>query len=155
MAALPLPVSFGGAASPGRLFNRVAEAANWMAVPSGASSSGLTTSSKSALESPALKPGSAVATQLLSGDMDLSAAGTVTWVEGNSVLAFGHPFLSMGPVSMPMAQAEVLTVLPPFFQVRGDRSRARLHHAGPFDRHPRHLRDARPDGPDHGAHLVQ
>jgi hypothetical protein len=116
MAALPLPVSFGGAASPGRLFNRVAEAANWMAVPSGASSSGLTTSSKSALESPALKPGSAVATQLLSGDMDLSAAGTVTWVEGNSVLAFGHPFLSMGPVSMPMAQAEVLTVLPSLFR---------------------------------------
>ena len=48
--------------------------------------------------------------------MDLSATGTVTWVEGNSVLAFGHPFLSMGPVSMPMAQAEVLTVLPSLFR---------------------------------------
>ena len=116
MAALPLPVSFGGAASPGRLFNRIAEAANWMAVPSGASSSGPAISSKSAIEPGDLKPGSAVATQLLSGDMDLSATGTVTWVEGNSVLAFGHPFLSMGPVSMPMAKAEVLTVLPSVFR---------------------------------------
>jgi hypothetical protein len=116
MAALPLPVSFGGAASPGRLFNRIAEAANWMAVPSGVSSSGPAASSKTAMEPGSLKPGSAVATQLLSGDMDLSATGTVTWVEGNSVLAFGHPFLSMGPVSMPMAKAEVLTVLPSLFR---------------------------------------
>jgi hypothetical protein len=117
LAALPLPVSFGGVLSPGTLFNRIAEAANWMTVPSGASaSSGTTPASRAAGELAALKPGSAVATQLLSGDMDLSATGTVTWVEGNSVLAFGHPFLSMGPVSMPMAQAEVLTVLPSLFR---------------------------------------
>lgn len=119
MAALPLPVSLGGALSPGRLFDRIAEAANWMAVPSGASAASTpaaSSASKSALEPAALKPGSAVATQLLSGDMDLSATGTVTWVEGNSVLAFGHPFLSMGPVSMPMAQAQVLTVLPSLFR---------------------------------------
>src|ERR1700693_463697 len=116
LAALPLPVSFGGALSPGTLLARIAEAANWMTVPSGASASSGTPASRVAGEPAALKPGSAVATQLLSGDMDLSATGTVTWVEGNSVLAFGHPFLSMGPVSMPMAQAEVLTVLPSLFR---------------------------------------
>jgi hypothetical protein len=115
-AALPLPVSFGGSLSPGTVFNRIAEAANWMTVPSGASASPATPTSKPAGASAALKPGSAVATQLLSGDMDLSATGTVTWVEGNSVLAFGHPFLSMGPVSMPMAEAQVLTVLPSLFR---------------------------------------
>ena len=64
----------------------------------------------------ALQPGSAVAAVLLSGDMVLSATGTVTWVDGNSVLAFGHPFLSMGPVDMPMAQADVLTVLPSLYR---------------------------------------
>jgi hypothetical protein len=116
LAALPLPISFGGALSPGALFNRIAEAANWMTVPSGASPSPGKPASMTPGEPPALRPGSAVATQLLSGDMDLSATGTVTWVEGNSVLAFGHPFLSMGPVSMPMAQAEVLTVLPSLFR---------------------------------------
>src|SRR5207249_9415620 len=113
MAALPLPVSFGGRLGPGRLLSRIAEAANWMPVPSG---SGAPSSLTAAASPRALAPGSAVATQLLSGDMDLSATGTVTWVEGNSVLAFGHPFLSMGPVSMPMAQAQVLTVLPSLYR---------------------------------------
>ncbi|HLN59503.1 MAG TPA: SpoIVB peptidase S55 domain-containing protein [Thermoanaerobaculia bacterium] len=110
LAALPLPVSFGGAINPGRLFHRMAEASNWMAVPSG------TAATRPSQEPSPLRPGSAVATQLLSGDMDLSATGTVTWVEGNSVLAFGHPFLSMGPVSMPMSEAQVLTVLPSLFR---------------------------------------
>jgi SpoIVB peptidase S55 len=110
LAALPLPVSFGGAINPGRLFHRMAEASNWMAVPSG------TAATRPSREPSPLRPGSAVATQLLSGDMDLSATGTVTWVEGNSVLAFGHPFLSMGPVSMPMSEAQVLTVLPSLFR---------------------------------------
>jgi hypothetical protein len=104
---LPLPVSFGGLTE-GRLWRRVSETAGWMATPSGAAavSSGDST----------LRPGSALAAQLLTGDMDVSATGTVTWVEGNSVLAFGHPFLSMGPVSMPMARAEVLTVLPSLYR---------------------------------------
>jgi SpoIVB peptidase S55 len=114
MAALPLPVSFGGTLTPGPLFSRIAEAANWMTVPSGSSAPSSATSGGAQVGS--LRPGSAVATQLLSGDMDLSATGTVTWVEGNSVLAFGHPFLSMGPVSMPMAQAQVLTVLPSLYR---------------------------------------
>ncbi len=57
-----------------------------------------------------------MAAVLLSGDMVLSATGTVTWVDGNSVLAFGHPFLSMGPVDMPMARADVLTVLPSLYR---------------------------------------
>src|SRR6266404_4079203 len=48
MAALPLPVSYGGLSSPGKLFNRIAEAANWMAVPSGAASSATATPSKTA-----------------------------------------------------------------------------------------------------------
>ena len=116
IAALPLPVSFGGVATQGRLFQRVAEEANWMTVPSGSSAASAASATLKPGEDLTLKPGSAVATQLLSGDMDLSATGTVTWVEGNSVLAFGHPFLSMGPVSMPMAEARVLTVLPSIYR---------------------------------------
>jgi SpoIVB peptidase S55 len=113
MAALPIPVSLAGVAG-GTLFERVAETAGWVSAPSGSSA----TASAAAPGAPParLYPGSAVAAQLLSGDMDLAATGTVTWVEGNSLLAFGHPFLSMGPVSMPMTQAEVLTVLPSLFR---------------------------------------
>ncbi|MEP6801652.1 MAG: hypothetical protein ABJC07_06935, partial [Acidobacteriota bacterium] len=113
MAALPIPVSFSGAGPGGKLFDRVAEAAGWMAAPSGASAR---PAAAAGAELPGLFPGSAVAAQLLSGDMDLAATGTVTWVEGNSVLAFGHPFLSMGPVSMPMTQAEVLSVFPSLYR---------------------------------------
>ena len=113
MAALPIPVSLAGVAG-GKLFERVAETAGWVSAPSGSS---VTPSAAAPGAPPArLYPGSAVAAQLLSGDMDLAATGTVTWVEGNSLLAFGHPFLSMGPVSMPMTQAEVLTVLPSLFR---------------------------------------
>ena len=114
---LPLPVSLSGTLLPGRVFGEVAAAANWLVAPSGASA-------PSAAKPPAdpvpaasrLEPGSAVAAVLLSGDMVLSATGTVTWVDGNSVLAFGHPFLSMGPVDMPMASADVLTVLPSLYR---------------------------------------
>lgn len=111
LAALPLPVSFSGSAATGSLFSRLTEAAGWMTAPAGAGAP----SAAAAPPSP-LKPGSAVSTVLLSGDMVLAANGTVTWVEGDSVLAFGHPFLSMGPVQMPMAQSEVLTILPSLYR---------------------------------------
>src|SRR5208282_2490654 len=33
------------------------------------------------------------------------------WRKGNRILAFGHPFLLNGPIEMPMASAEILTVV--------------------------------------------
>ncbi len=111
VSALPLPVSVAGLQPSSGFLGRIAEAAGWMTAPSGASAI-LPASSPPA----DLKPGSAVATILLSGDMDLAATGTVTWVDGKNLLAFGHPFLSMGPVDMPMARADVLTVLPSVYR---------------------------------------
>jgi hypothetical protein len=58
-----------------------------------------------------LKPGSAVAAVLVDGDYRLAATGTVTDRYGDQVLAFGHPFLGLGPIKVPMASAEVVTVL--------------------------------------------
>ena len=57
-------------------------------------------------------PGSAVAVQLVRGDWELAATGTVTSVDGSRLLAFGHPFLQLGAVNMPMVRAEILTVYP-------------------------------------------
>ncbi|HEY3376920.1 MAG TPA: SpoIVB peptidase S55 domain-containing protein, partial [Armatimonadota bacterium] len=54
-----------------------------------------------------LEPGSAVAVSLMEGDANLSAVGTVTYVKGDTVLAFGHPFLGIGKVNMPMSTAYV------------------------------------------------
>ncbi len=59
----------------------------------------------------ALPPGSPVAAALIRGDFQLAATGTVTDRFGDQVLAFGHPFLGFGPVRVPMAAAEVVTVI--------------------------------------------
>ena len=59
-----------------------------------------------------LVPGAACAVPLVTGDAALGAIGTVTWVDGDQVLMMGHPFMHRGPVKMPLATAEVLTVFP-------------------------------------------
>jgi hypothetical protein len=48
---------------------------------------------------------------LISGDMSATGVGTVTYNDGQRVLAFGHSMFNLGPVEIPMAQADVLTVL--------------------------------------------
>jgi len=58
-----------------------------------------------------LVPGGSVAAVLAEGDFQMAAIGTVTDRYGDQVLAFGHPFLGLGPVRVPMATAEVVTVL--------------------------------------------
>jgi len=66
-------------------------------------------------QAPAVVPvreGDAVAAQLITGDLDLSAVGTVTFVDGNRLLAFGHPFYNLGRVDYGLARAEVITIVP-------------------------------------------
>ncbi len=59
-----------------------------------------------------LKPGSTIVVPLIRGDFSISAAGTVTWRDGNKIYAFGHPFLSIGVSDFPMNEGEVITVMP-------------------------------------------
>ena len=59
-----------------------------------------------------LVPGSTVAVQLVRGDMEVSASGTVTHINGDRIYAFGHPFLSVGYTDLPLAKAAVLGVVP-------------------------------------------
>jgi len=58
-----------------------------------------------------LESGGAIGVNLVTGDIDISAVGTATLVEGNTVLAFGHPFFNGGVVSLPLSAAKVHTVL--------------------------------------------
>jgi len=64
---------------------------------------------------PKLMPGDAVSGVLMDGDLSISATGTVTYCDGNKVLAFGHPLLGFGPVNMPMAHSKILTTLSSHF----------------------------------------
>lgn len=58
-----------------------------------------------------IEAGSAVSAILMQGDFNFGATGTVTYVNGDQLLAFGHPFFQWGSVEMPLAQAEILTVI--------------------------------------------
>jgi hypothetical protein len=59
-----------------------------------------------------LRPGDAVGVSLVRGDLEMGATGTVTYVDGPNVYAFGHPFLNLGPTQFAMTRAHVYTVLP-------------------------------------------
>lgn len=59
-----------------------------------------------------LKPGGAVGVNIISGDFNMGATGTVTEVVGNRVYAFGHPFFNLGPIQFPMTHAYVHALLP-------------------------------------------
>jgi hypothetical protein len=59
-----------------------------------------------------LRGGDPVAAVLVDGDLRLAATGTVTARDGDRILAFGHPFLGGGPMSVPLAPAEIVTVMP-------------------------------------------
>ncbi len=61
---------------------------------------------------PSLREGDAVGVQLLGGDLDISAVGTVTYVDGSRVLAFGHPVYNLGKVEYAMTRIDVITVMP-------------------------------------------
>jgi hypothetical protein len=59
-----------------------------------------------------LHPGSMISVQLLSGDYNVGADGTVTYIDGNRLYAFGHRFLDVGATSLPFARSEVLALIP-------------------------------------------
>ncbi|HEX7008658.1 MAG TPA: hypothetical protein VF184_01665 [Phycisphaeraceae bacterium] len=60
-----------------------------------------------------LEPGSVLAVPLVFGDLDLSAAGTVTDVlPDGTVLGFGHAMFGQGAVALPMATGYVHFVVP-------------------------------------------
>jgi len=63
-----------------------------------------------------VEPGSAIGVELVRGDMSTVATGTVTYVNGSDVLAFGHPLFGIGEVYLPMVDAEIHAILPSLSQ---------------------------------------
>ena len=90
-------------------FSKYLDAMNFVAVPSGAATSSTTTSSPAGRQ---FAPGDPIGAVLLRGDFNVAATGTVTYIDGDRVYAFGHPFLDMGEVTFPMAKSEIVGVLP-------------------------------------------
>jgi hypothetical protein len=59
-----------------------------------------------------LEPGSNVVVSLVRGDLDISAGGTVTYVDDKKVYAFGHNMFQLGSTELPMHRARAITVVP-------------------------------------------
>jgi hypothetical protein len=70
------------------------------------------TEGKSDAEPAEYEPGGVLSVPLVSGDITMASIGTVTEVIGNKVYGFGHNFLGVGPIDLPMAGGTVHTVIP-------------------------------------------
>jgi hypothetical protein len=58
-----------------------------------------------------LLPGGTIGAELVRGDTTMGAIGTVTYVDGDKVLAFGHPFLQKGAVDYIMTNGYIFQVV--------------------------------------------
>lgn len=59
-----------------------------------------------------LEAGGSVAATMVTGDLKLGAVGTVTYVDKDYIVAFGHPFRNSGSSSYFMNNSYVFTVIP-------------------------------------------
>lgn len=55
--------------------------------------------------------GGAIGVQLIRGDIAATGTGTVTYVDGNKLVAFGHPMFAAGESYLPVSTAEVYTFM--------------------------------------------
>jgi hypothetical protein len=94
---LPIPV-FGAAASPGMDDLWQGLPFKVMGATGGGSASG---------EASPLEPGGMISVNLIQGDLSISAAGTITYMSGKKLLAFGHQFYNLGAVDLPIWSATV------------------------------------------------
>ena len=60
----------------------------------------------------AIEAGATLGVRLVGGDVDMTAIGTVTWVDGDQVHGWGHPFFQAGDVEMPLVTGYIHTVIP-------------------------------------------
>lgn len=65
-----------------------------------------------------IQPGSAVGVSFVTGDIDMTGIGTVTYRRGNRILAFGHPMMinsmmnGLGAIQAPLMSAYVYDIFP-------------------------------------------
>ncbi len=106
LSPLPLPLSVSGAG---------ADAAGLLAALSGTALMPIQASAGGAEqkgEPPEAVPGAVVGSAFITGDMEVAGMGTATWVDGDRVVAFGHPLLSAGRVDLPMVLGRDAIVVP-------------------------------------------
>ncbi len=117
MVPIDTPLAFSGfGAETLTQFGSAFQQNGFTTVAGGGSTSTLRDAKPAADWKTSLKPGDAVSAILVSGDMSISGMCTVTYNDGEHVLACGHSIFNLGPVDMPMAKSEVVTTLASAFQ---------------------------------------
>ena len=117
MVPIEAPLVFSGFTSETmRAFALELEQLGITAVQGGGAGSGLVTNKPAPGWQSSLNPGEPVAGVLVDGDMGVTGLGTVTYNDGKRILAFGHPFFSLGPINMPMSKGEVVMTLASQYQ---------------------------------------
>jgi hypothetical protein len=74
--------------------------------------SGLGGATPNAVDPAPIVPGSAISAIIVSGDFDMAATCTVTYVDPKQLLACGHPITKFGDISLPMTKAQVVATVP-------------------------------------------
>jgi hypothetical protein len=78
----------------------------------GGSGSGTDGAAKRASDNAPLEPGSNIIVPLVRGDLDVSAGGTVTYIDGDRLYAFGHSMLQLGFTELPIHKGRAILVVP-------------------------------------------
>lgn len=102
---LATPVSFSGVSGP------VADALRAAGRRTGRTLYAAPAAPRAAFGIQTLQPGASVAVGLSTGDISAGAVGTVTYVDGDSVWAFGHPLDGVGRRALFLQDAYVYTVI--------------------------------------------
>ncbi|HEU4754973.1 MAG TPA: SpoIVB peptidase S55 domain-containing protein, partial [Armatimonadota bacterium] len=61
-----------------------------------------------------LTPGAAMGVALMTGDVEMTGIGTVTYRKGDRILGFGHPMMQIGAAQFPLTTAFIHDVFPGF-----------------------------------------
>ena len=61
-----------------------------------------------------MQPGSAIGVSFVTGDLDLTGIGTLTYRRGNKIIAFGHPMFGLGAIDAVLTTAYVYDIFPSF-----------------------------------------
>ena len=85
-----------------------------LSVLQGVGSAGPGETAETAMESEdsRLEPGSNIVIPLIRGDLDVSAGGTLTYIDGNKIYAFGHSLLELGFTDLPVHKARTILIFP-------------------------------------------
>ncbi|MCE5229704.1 hypothetical protein LLG95_08925 [bacterium] len=105
----PMFVS-GISASAARQLGRFFKARNLELIDAGPVGAGAA-AAESHEPAPALEPGSALGVPMLYGDLNVAGVGTVTWRDGNKMIAFGHPMMGAGAVRAPLSAAYIISFM--------------------------------------------